>query len=129
LLKYVGALGHLYQARPELWQGDPDPGGFALIDCSDHDNSVMSYERRIPGTDKHVVVVLNLTPVPRDDYRIGAPRAGSYRLLLSTDSKEFGGSGHAAHESIQTDPVGTHGRDQSILLRLPPLSALIYAPE
>jgi 1,4-alpha-glucan branching enzyme len=129
LIKYVGTLGHLYQARPELWKSDPDPAGFAWIDCSDHDNSVMSYERRIVGTDKHLVIVLNLTPVPRDDYRIGAPRAGRYRLVLSTDDEEFGGSGCSVPELVHTDPVPLHGREQSMLLRLPPLSALILAPE
>jgi 1,4-alpha-glucan branching enzyme len=73
--------------------------------------------------------VLNLTPVPRDDYRIGAPRAGRYRLVLSTDDEEFGGSGFSVPELVHTDPVPLHGREQSMLLRLPPLSALILAPE
>jgi 1,4-alpha-glucan branching enzyme len=129
LMNYVSKLGHLYQATPELWQGDPEPEGFAWIDCTDHDNSVLSYQRRIPGTDRHVVVVLNMTPVPREEYRIGAPRAGTYKLLLSTDAAEFGGSGFPVEERIFTQPVGAHGFSQSVVLGLPPLAALVYAPE
>jgi 1,4-alpha-glucan branching enzyme len=129
LMRYVGALGHLYQRTPEMWQGDPEAESFAWIDCSDHDNSVLSYERRIPGTDRHVVVVLNMTPVPREDYRIGVPRAGTYKLLLSTDAEEFGGSGYGVPERIHTEPARMHGREQSVLLQLPPLAALVFAPE
>ena len=129
LMNYVGKLGHLYQATPELWQGDPEPEGFSWIDCTDHDNSVLSYRRSIPLTDKHVVVVLNMTPVPREEYRIGAPRAGTYKLLLSTDAAEFGGSGFLVDERVPTEPVGAHGFRQSMVLKLPPLGAVIYAPE
>jgi len=129
LMKYVGSLGKMYQARPEMWQGDPDPESFAWIDCSDHDNSVMSFRRSIPGTDKHVVVVLNLTPVPREEYRIGAPQAGNYKLLLSSDDKEFGGSGFTVPVDNRTEPVPIHGFEQSLHLRLPPLAAVVLAPE
>jgi 1,4-alpha-glucan branching enzyme len=129
LMNYVGKLGHLYQATPELWRGDPEPEGFSWIDCTDHDNSVLSYQRRIPGTDRHVIVVLNMTPVPREEYRIGAPRAGTYKLLLSTDAAEFGGSGFAVDERVLTQPVGGHGFSQSMVIRLPPLAAMVYAPE
>ncbi len=128
LMHFVGTLGHLYQERSELWQGDPDSDSFAWIDCSDHENSVMSYTRSVPGTDRHLVIVLNMTPVPREDYRIGAPEEGDYRVLLSTDSSEFGGSGFELPESFATEDVPTHGYTQSLRLRLPPLSAIILAP-
>ena len=129
LMKFVGALGHLYQERPELWQSDPDPEGFAWIDCSDHDNSILSFKRSIVGTDKHVVVVLNMTPVPREEYRIGAPHSGNYRLLMSTDASEFGGSGFEVPARFSTQHVGAHGSEHSLTLRIPPLAALILAPE
>ena len=36
--------------------------------------------------------VLNFTPVPRDDYRIGVPHGGRYRCILSSDAAVYGGS-------------------------------------
>ncbi len=129
LMHFVASLGHLYQARAELWKGDPDPEGFSWIDCSDHDNSVLSYLRSVPGTDQHLIVVLNMTPVPREDYRIGAPRGGKYRLLMSTDQKEYGGSGYGVQEVVSTEPVPVHGLEYSLNLKLPPLAAVIFAPE
>jgi len=128
LMHFVATLGHLYQARPEMWRGDPDPESFRWIDCSDHENSVLSYARSVPGTDRHLITVLNMTPVPREEYRIGAPRAGQYRVLLSTDQKEFGGSGYEVPEIIWTESVRQHGFSQSLKLHLPPLAALILEP-
>ncbi len=129
LLHFVGTLGHLYLKHPEFWQGDPDPEGFAWIDCSDHDNSVISYKRCVPGTSQHLLVVMNMTPVPREEYRIGAPRDGSYRVLMCTDASEFGGSGFTMPSSFLSENIPAHGLEHSLVLRLPPLGAVILMPE
>jgi len=77
----------------------------------------------------HALVALNLTPEPRDDYRIGAPMAGTYVELLSSDAADFGGSGYPTIARVQTQPVPWHGFGQSLVLRLPPLAAVVLAPE
>ncbi len=126
LLAYVAELGKLYAERPELWRGDPDADSFEWIDCTDRDNSVLVYVRKVEGS--HAVVVLNLTPVPRDDYRIGVPHAGRYVERLSTDDKRWGGSDYGTPHELWTEPVPSHGRAQSLNLRLPPLGALVLIP-
>jgi len=74
------------------------------------------------------VAVFNFTPVPREQYRIGVPTASAYVRRLSSDDPAFGGSQFWTHERCNTEPVPWHGREQSIMLRLPPLGALILAP-
>jgi 1,4-alpha-glucan branching enzyme len=127
LARFLFELGRIYRERPALWRRDHEPGGFAWIDCSDRENSVVSYVRR--DTEDHVVVVLNFTPVPRDDYRIGAPAAARYVRLLSSDAREYGGSEYDTAGWVAADPVPSHGYPQSLRLKLPPLGALILAPE
>jgi 1,4-alpha-glucan branching enzyme len=130
-------LGALYRTHPCLWQSDPDPAGFRWIACWDKDHSVVSYERRTTKADvkadgdgeESLLVVLNLTPVPRDGYRIGAPRRGVYRCLLSSDDERYGGSGYGAAEEVETEDVAADGYRQSLALDLPPLAALVLAPE
>src|SRR5687768_1092413 len=95
---FMQQLGQLYRDHSPLWQNDSDPHGFAWIDVADRDNSVISYVRR--AGDDHVLVVLNLTPVPREHYRIGAPEAGTYIEALSTDDPRFGGSGFGDRKSV-----------------------------
>ena len=125
-LEFMRALGTLYRERPALWRRDVDYDGFSWIDVADRENSVVSYVRR-DGED-HVVVVLNLTPVPRENYRIGAPASGTYQELLSTDDARFGGSGYNRVPTVQTEASPFHGFPQSMRLNLPPLGALILAP-
>jgi 1,4-alpha-glucan branching enzyme len=126
LSAFMEALGRVYQQSPCLWIGDHDPTGFAWIDCSDRDNSVLCYWRR--AHDNHLIVVLNLTPVPRDDYRIGAPFPGRYVQRLSSDDGRFAGSGFRTNHELWAESIPYHGYEQSLRLRLPPLSALILQP-
>jgi 1,4-alpha-glucan branching enzyme len=126
LQTFLQELGALYHERPALWRHDSEPEGFEWIDCSDRDNSVLTYVRK-DGED-HVIVILNHTPVPRDSYRIGAPVAGRYAERLNTDDARFGGSGYETQKTLDTEAVPAHGRPQSLVLRLPPLSALVLVP-
>ena len=125
--EFMRELGALYNAQPALWRRDADYDGFSWIDVADRENSVLSYVRR-DGTD-HVVVVLNLTPVPRQNYRVGAPAPGTYRTLLSTDDPRFGGSGYMPIDTVQAEATSFHGYPQSIALNLPPLGVMILGVE
>jgi len=126
LSRLLEVLGWLYLEHPCLWRSDSDPEGFAWIDCSDRDQSVVSYRRR--SGDDELVVVVNATPEPRVDYRIGAPHPGLWVEKLSSDAREFGGSGFETLASVIAEPIPCHGHPQSLCLRLPPLSCLVLAP-
>jgi 1,4-alpha-glucan branching enzyme len=127
LARFLTDLGGFYRSTPALWRDDHRPEGFAWIDCTDSHNSIISYVRR--DGDEYVVVVLNLTPVPRDDYRIGAPVAGRYTVRLASDAIAYGGSGYATPTGFDTESMAFHGYPQSLRLNLPPLSALLLTPE
>ena len=131
LQRFVRELAGLYRKHPCLWRSDPDPEGFQWIACWDQECSVLSYERRIPGEEEgdRLIIVLNLTPVPREGYRIGAPRPGRYRLLMSSDDLRYGGSGYQTADQIETEDTHADGCRASMVLTLPPLAALVLAPE
>ena len=133
--RFVEDLGRLYRSNACLWRDDAATEGFRWIACDDRENSVLVYERRAPvagdgreGPD-HLVVVLNLTPVPRLGYRIGAPSPGTYRCRFSSDAAVYGGSDHPTRDLVAAEPRPLHGHPQSIVLDLPPLAAVVYAPE
>jgi 1,4-alpha-glucan branching enzyme len=126
LQRFLGELARYYVQTPALWRSDPDSFGFEWIDCSDKDNTVLSYMRR--DVDKFVIVVLNFTPVPRVGYRIGVPRSGRYVERLSSDDQRFGGSDFETKAVVDADPIAAHGREWSLALNVPPLGALILEP-
>ena len=123
---FVARLAAVYKSTPALWRDDPSWEGFAWIDVADKENSVVSYVRR--GGSSHVVVLLNLTPVPREKYRVGVPGEGRYDVLLASDASEWGGSGANDVRSVATEAATFHGYPQSIEVTLPPLGALVLAP-
>jgi 1,4-alpha-glucan branching enzyme len=127
LMDYVGALGTLYQQLPSLWRADHDPSGYRWIDVADREQSVFSYAR-FDGRD-HTLVVLNLTPVPRPGYRLGAPANATYQVVLNSDALPFGGSGYPVQGIAHTEAVPFHGFEHSLTVSLPPLSMLVLVPE
>ena len=124
--RFLTELGALYHAQPPLWHDDAVPAGFQWIDVEDRANSVLSWVRR--AGEEHVVVALNLTPVPREDYRIGAPQAGTYVELLSSDAERFGGSEVQTLAEVHTEDAPFHGYPQSMRLVLPPLGGVVLTP-
>jgi 1,4-alpha-glucan branching enzyme len=122
---FLAGLSLVYRQHPPLWRDDHIPGGFHWIDLADRDCAVISFARWSEG--EHVVAVLNLTPVVREQYRIGVPSAGRYAMLLSTDDHRWGGSGHLSGP-IAAEDCAWQGQPQSLVLTLPPLGALLLAP-
>jgi 1,4-alpha-glucan branching enzyme len=83
---------------------------------------------RSRGGGEQLLVALNLTPIPREHYRIGVPEDGEYTRIFSSDDPRFGGSGLIGAELVRADPSPFHGYPQSVELTLPPLGALVLAP-
>jgi 1,4-alpha-glucan branching enzyme len=127
LARLLETLGRLYHEHPCLWRADPDPAGFRWIDCGDRSQSVISYLRQ-SGPDE-LLLFVNASPVPRDDYCVGVPQPGRYRELLNTDAPVFGGSGYLTSDRLLAEPHALHGLPQSLRLRLPPLGCLMLVRE
>ena len=125
--RFLADLGAVYRERPELWRGDPEFSGFTWLDADDRDHSVYAYLRR--DGDRAAVVLLNLTPVPRHDYRAGVPLAGGYRLLLSSDDPRYGGSAFGLVDRVTSEEQAWQGQPLSIRIGLPPLGAVVLAHE
>jgi 1,4-alpha-glucan branching enzyme len=127
--RWVNDLNRLYRQEPALHQVDFEPAGFEWIDCNDNENSVFSFIRHGRASGDLLVVVVNFTPVPREDYRIGVPEAVWYRELLNSDAEMYGGSNMGNAGGVAVEQVASHGREQSLSLTVPPLGCLILKPE
>jgi 1,4-alpha-glucan branching enzyme len=121
----MSRLNGLYRELPALHELDFDGDGFEWIDCHDASQSVLSY-LRWARDGSFALVVLNFTPVPRNNYRIGLPRPGTYREVFNSDSEYFGGSNLGNAGSITSEPTPWMGQEQSAEFILPPLGALVF---
>jgi 1,4-alpha-glucan branching enzyme len=122
----VRDLNRLYRTEPALHERDCEATGFQWVIGNDSSNSVFAYLRL--SADRQVLVVCNMTPVPRHHYRIGVSRPGNWREILNTDSSFYGGSNVGNDGTVHTTSVGAHGQAQSLELLLPPFATLFLAP-
>jgi 1,4-alpha-glucan branching enzyme len=124
---WVSDLNSVYRAEQALWSADMSPGSFEWVDTSDRASSILSFARHSPSG-RPVLVVLNLTPVAREGYRLGVESGGTWQVLLNSDSASYWGSGAGSTGTIAADAVPMHGRSNSLSLDLPPLGVLFVAP-
>ena len=124
----VRTLNGLYRTLPALHRHDHDSQGFEWIDCNDSDQSTLSFLRKGDTPGDQAVVILNFTPVVREDFRVGLPHGGRWRVALNTDETRFGGSGVTAGPEMEADDTAWHGRDNSATIALPPLAAVVLVP-
>ena len=129
LRRWVEDLNRLYRNEPALHERDFDPAGFEWIDCNDSEHSTISFIRKGHSKDDILLVICNFTPVPRFSYRVGTPRGGTWREILNSDAKDYGGSGHGNMGRVEAAPIPFHGRPYSINLTLPPLAAVSFKSE
>ena len=123
--RLVGDLNRLYRDYPALHETDTRPEGFEWAVVNDSENSVLAYFRR--AGDEVLLVVHNLTPVPRHEYRIGVPAPGRWVEILNSDADLYGGSGQGNLGGVDTGPlsVPNRGRPESIDVTLPPLATIV----
>ena len=123
LKQLVADLNKLYREQPSLHLNDFESIGFNWIDCDDTENSLLSYFRS--GGTQTSVVLLNFTPVPRQQYRLGVPEPGSYQLVLNSDAEFYSGSEFPVTGQYHSEAVPWMNQQHSIVLDLPPLAGII----
>jgi 1,4-alpha-glucan branching enzyme len=126
---YTRALNHFYLNHSCLWEDDGGWDGFQWISPDDRDNSIVVFMRRGRNPENYIVVVVNFTPVYRENYIVGVPEAYGYREVFNSDDSCYGGTGKVCKDTIfTTNEEPCHGFAQSLTLAVPPLSAVFYQP-
>lgn len=121
----VKDLNALYTNEGALYQKNFEWEGFRWIEAGDAENSVLAYCRKGDVNDEKLVIVLNMTPVPRYNYRIGLPMHGDWEIIFNSDEVRYYGSGFELNYNITSQQLPWQGKEQSVMLNLPPLSALV----
>ena len=121
----VRDLNRVYRSEPALHRIDFAADGFEWLDISSADVSVIAFLRKAPDQGAPLLVVCNFTPVPRPNFLVGVPSRGIWREILNTDAREYGGSGWGNMGTVESVPVTTQGRLESVNLNLPPLATIV----
>jgi len=118
----VKDLNKLYVKHPALFQHDFDNKGFEWIDCHDVEQSIISFTRKTET--ESLIIILNFTPVVRENYRIGVPETGTYFEIFNSDSEYYAGS-NTGNGQILTENKPWMNQEQSVSLTIPPLAGIV----
>ena len=129
LQAFVRSLLKLYKKNKALYEQDQSSFGFEWINCDDGFRSIFSFCRHSKNEKKNLLFVCNFTPVERSDYRVGVPKKKKYKLVLSSNAKEYGGSGLSEEEKqvFQAEESECDGREYSFAYPLAPFEAAIFS--
>ncbi|NLS03951.1 1,4-alpha-glucan branching protein GlgB [Rhizobium sp. P32RR-XVIII] len=123
LQRLIRDLNTLYKREPALQFGDLNPAGFEWAVADDAENSIYGMLRSAQDRSSHVLIMSNLTPVPRNGYRVGVPAEGRWEVMLNTDAAVYGGADLGQIE-VWAERQPTHDKAFSISLTVPPLATV-----
>ena len=129
LQRFVADLNKIYNAEAALWDADYALEGFFWVDCSDSERSIFSFVRQTTTGVGQLLVLLNLAPVPRVQYRLGLPQGGRWREVLNSDAAIYGGSNMGNLGGVPAEAFPAHGQPFSAEFTLPPLSVSVFRGE
>ena len=125
LQQFFKQANALYLAHTELWELDFSWEGFEWIEANDNQANTVAFLRKDAKGDA-LVIVCNFSPVDRTGYTVGVPVPGAYTCIFSTDDPTFGGKGLGDTQPVKSQYNESQGKEQSITLKLPAMSAAIY---
>jgi 1,4-alpha-glucan branching enzyme len=125
-MKYcVQQLNKLYRSEPALYENQFEPGGFEWVDLNHRSDSVLVYKRKGKKEKNDVLVILNVTPVVRNDWEIYVHGKGKWTEIFNSNAKEFWGTGDVFNPSIHSELVDKASKCYKIKVHLPALGALV----
>ncbi len=122
---FVGELNKFYKKNPALWERGYESSGFEWIDADNSDQSIISFIRRGDDPKDDLVILINFDVNAHENFRLGVPEWGVYAEKFNSDASEFGGSGVLNEGRLRCEDVAWNGREQSVVLRIPPLAGIV----
>lgn len=122
---FTRELNYFYLEHDQLWSNDLSWDGYQWIQPDDGDNSILAF-RRIGRKGKELIAVCNFTPVTRENYRLGVPKAGTYAPLFCSDEEKYGGTG-SIPSPVVSEPVPFREYTDSCLFHIPPMSVTFFS--
>ena len=126
LHEFVKELLILYNKYPCLYELDNSWDGFEWISADDASNSTYAFVRKCKGGRNSLLFVLNMTPIKRENFKVGVPVNKKYKLLLNSDDQRFAGSGNIIPLEIMSVKDKCNYKDYSITFDLPAYGAAVF---
>jgi 1,4-alpha-glucan branching enzyme len=125
----VRDLNRIYRDEPALYEVDFEPAGFRWLEPNDAAQNIVAFLRVAADGERTLACVANLSPVPREGFRLGLPRGGRWHEALNSDASIYGGTDVGNGGTVEAEDVPWQDQPWSVKLTLPPLGVLWLVPE
>ena len=121
----VRDLNGLLRSEPALYENQFSVEGFEWVDLNHRAESVICFKRKGRDPEDDIIVILNLTPVVKNDWKIYSFGKSHWQELFNSDEVRYGGTGDTYNPEIKTTLVNKNDNEYEINLHLPPLAAVV----
>lgn len=121
----VKALNKLYRNEPALHDRQFEPGGFEWVDLNHRSESVVVYQRMGKKEKDNVLIILNLTPVVRNDWEVTVKGKVAWKEIFNSNDADFWGTGDVYNPSIKSEPADEDAATCTLRVNLPALGAVV----
>lgn len=119
-------VNHFYKKEKALYELAFDESGFEWLVVGEYMMSLLAFMRKGRKDNDQLMVVMNMTPIPREQFRVGVPMESDWKLVLNSDDNAYWGSDCQALKALKPEPVSSNGKTFSVCVDIPPLCILVY---
>jgi len=123
---FMKDLLHMYKENPALYELDCSWEGFEWINANDSYRGIFSFVRKSKDGKNNILCVVNFTPIAYNDYRVGVPKDGTYKLLINSESSKYGGESTSRKANFKAEAQECDGREYSLGYPLAPYGVAIF---
>jgi len=121
----VRDLCFLLRREPALYEKQFKTEGFEWIDLNHRQESVIVYRRKGLLPENDLLVILNMTPVVRRDWKVYAHDKETWSEIFNSDAKKYWGTGDVFNPAPGVKLVDKNTRRFEINVHLPALGAIV----
>jgi len=125
LRECVRDLNFLLRNEPAMYENQFSIDGFEWVDLNHREECVVAYRRKGKKLENDLLVILNLTPVVRYDWKVYTYGKETWNEIFNSDDKKYWGSGNVYNPAITVTPVDKKNNLYEINVHLPPLGAIV----
>jgi 1,4-alpha-glucan branching enzyme len=121
----VRDLNNLLRNEPAMYENQFNIYGFEWVDLNHPAECVVAYRRKGKDPANDLLIILNLTPIARYDWKVYTHGKKEWREIFNSDAKHYWGTGDVFNPEIITTPLDKNDNMYEINVHLPSLGAIV----
>jgi 1,4-alpha-glucan branching enzyme len=121
----VSGLAHLLNKEPALFEKQFESEGFEWLDLNNRSESVISFKRKSSKPNEELIIVLNMTPKERVNWKVNVPEQEIWVEIFNSDDVRYWGTGNYMNTVLLLPELVNNDDHYQLTLTLPPLAGIV----